>query len=131
MLPTNKQARKDLPIGTGVLDYFPLALAEVARVSKIGNDQHNPGEPLHWNRAKSQDESDAMIRHYMERYEVDEDGSLHAAKMAWRALAFLQKLCEDRATVGQVIPCNEPKQHPYGCEHGFKNSALQSGDRGR
>ena len=40
-LPTDAKERKNLPIASGVLDYFPKALAEVARVSKVGNDQHN------------------------------------------------------------------------------------------
>lgn len=95
-LTTDKQERKNIPIGTGVLDYFPDALAEIAKVSKVGNDQHNPGQPLHWAKEKSTDESDAMIRHYLERYDTDIDGTLHAAKMAWRALAFLQRLCDER-----------------------------------
>jgi len=94
MITTDREERKNLPVGTGVLDYFPLALLEVARVSKIGNDQHNPGQPLHWARGKSTDESDAMMRHFLERYTKDDDGTYHAAKMAWRALAFLQKLLE-------------------------------------
>ena len=32
-LSTDKQERKDTPIATGVLDYFPLALAAVAKVT--------------------------------------------------------------------------------------------------
>ena len=94
LLPTDAKERKNLPIGTGVLDYFPKALAEVARVSKVGNDQHNPGEPLHWDRSKSTDESDALIRHFLERDKKDTDGTYHAAKLAWRALAYLEKLLE-------------------------------------
>jgi len=43
ILPTDKQVRKETPIARGVLDYFPLAIAEVARVSYVGNQQHNPG----------------------------------------------------------------------------------------
>src|ERR1051326_7627540 len=45
-LPTDAQARKALPIVRGVLDYFPDALLAVAEVSRIGNEQHNPGEPM-------------------------------------------------------------------------------------
>ena len=101
-LPTDPQERKNLPIGTGVLDYFPKALAEVARVSKIGNDQHNPGEPLHWAREKSTDESDCMIRHYLERTKKDTDGTYHAAKMAWRSLAYLEKLIEEEVNNATV-----------------------------
>lgn len=91
-LPTDYQERKQTPIASGVLDYFPNAIAEVAKVSFVGNQQHNPGEPLHWAREKSTDESDAQIRHFMQRFERDTDGTLHAAKAAWRSLAFLERL---------------------------------------
>ncbi len=94
-LPVDAAERKDGPIASGVLDYFPDAIAEIAKVSKIGNDQHNPGSPLHWDRAKSQDEADALIRHFMERGSNDADGQRHSAKMAWRALALLQKEIEN------------------------------------
>ncbi len=50
MLPVDAKARKNIPMVTGCLDYFPNALAAVAEVSRAGNDQHNPGEPLHWAR---------------------------------------------------------------------------------
>lgn len=93
-LPTDAQDRKNVPIATGVIDYFPDALAAVAACSKKGNDQHNPGQPLHWDRAKSTDESDALIRHFLERGTVDTDGIRHSAKVAWRALALLQKEIE-------------------------------------
>lgn len=87
-------ARKQRPIATGVLDYFPDALAEVAFVSFKGNEQHNPGEALHWAKEKSQDEEDASMRHIADRFKKDSDGTYHAAKAAWRMLAFLQKLIE-------------------------------------
>jgi hypothetical protein len=86
--------RKALPVGTGVLDYFPKALMAVAHCSKVGNDQHNAGEPLHWAREKSGDESDALIRHFLDRGTMDTDGVLHSAKVAWRALAMLEKELE-------------------------------------
>jgi hypothetical protein len=95
-LPSDYAERKNLPIGTGVLDYFPDALAEVCKASVAGNKQHLNGQPLHWDRTKSTDESDAMIRHFLERDKIDADGILHAGKMAWRALAYCQKLIEKR-----------------------------------
>ena len=99
-LPTDPKARKAVPIATGVLDYFPNAIAAVAECSRVGNDQHNPGMPLHWDRAKSKDESDALIRHFMERGTIDGDGIRHSAKVAWRALALLEKEIEnDRAVL--------------------------------
>lgn len=94
MFPTDPVARKAVPLCTGVLDYFPDALAAVAGCSQAGNDQHNPGEPLHWARAKSGDEADALLRHLTERGTIDTDGIRHSAKVAWRALAMLQKELE-------------------------------------
>lgn len=94
-LPSDKQERKNTPITSGVLDYFPDAIAEVARVSKAGNDQHNPGQPLHWVRGKSTDHADCIVRHLMDRGTMDEDGQRHSAKIAWRALALLQQELED------------------------------------
>ena len=89
-LPDDAKARKQLPIATGVLDYFPDAIAAVAYVSYVGNEQHNPGEPLHWVRGKSMDQDDTMIRHFLQRGGIDKDGVRHTAKMVWRALAILQ-----------------------------------------
>ena len=94
MLPTKAKVRKTYPIATGVIDYFPDALAEIANVSFIGNEQHNPGTHLHWDRSKSTDEADALIRHFVQRGSLDTDGVRHSAKMAWRALALLQKELE-------------------------------------
>ena len=100
-IPTDAQTRKNHPVATGVIDYFPLALFTIAEVSKVGNDQHNPGQPLHWNRSKSTDESDALMRHFLERGTLDTDGIRHTAKMAWRALAMLQKELEAEQQLSQ------------------------------
>src|SRR5690606_41048131 len=93
-LPTDPAARKAVPLATGVLDYFPDALIAVAECSRAGNDQHNPGKPLHWDRSKSGDEADALVRHLMDRGTIDTDGIRHSAKDACRALALLQKELE-------------------------------------
>lgn len=93
-LSTHPQERKQTPIATGCVDYFPDALAAVAAVSFVGNEQHNPGTPLHWDRSKSGDEADALMRHFVERGTLDADGARHTAKVAWRALAMLQKEIE-------------------------------------
>ena len=90
LLPTDAKERKKIPLASGVLDYFESALIEVAKVSYTGNEQHNPGENLHWARGKSQDQADTMLRHFVERGKMDADGTRHSAKMAWRALAILQ-----------------------------------------
>lgn len=97
-LPDSATERKQFPVASGVLDYFPDALAAISRISWAGNEQHNPGQPLHWARSKSSDEADAMMRHFLMRGSVDNDGMRHTAKMAWRALALLQKEMEAEAT---------------------------------
>lgn len=100
-LPFNANDRKQYPIVTGVLDYFPDAIAEVAYVSFVGNQQHNPGQPLHWDRSKSTDQEDCIGRHTLQRGTLDTDGCRHSAKRAWRALAALQLEIEaDRAKEG-------------------------------
>ena len=85
--------RKDMPVFSGVLKYFPDALKEVSRCSKAGNDQHHAEKPLHWDMSKSKDEYDAMIRHLLDHEEnpVDDDGILHLTKTCWRALAGLER----------------------------------------
>lgn len=93
-LPATAAERKTVPMCTGLLDYFPDALAAVAHVSYIGNMQHNPGEALHWARGKSTDEADTVVRHILQRGELDIDGVRHTAKAAWRVLALLQKELE-------------------------------------
>lgn len=100
-LPTESKARKDTPICTGVLDYFPKALAEVARLSKAGNDKHNPGQPLHWSRGKSTDHADCIVRHMLDRGTVDEFGFLHEVSIAWRALAQLEIAIEKARAEGR------------------------------
>lgn len=90
LLTTDKAARKQMPIARGVVDYFPRALAAVAHVSFKANEQHNPGEPMHWDKTKSTDHADCIARHLIERGAVDDDGLRHSAKLAWRALALLE-----------------------------------------
>ena len=90
LLPTDAKERKRIPLSSGVFDYFPSALIEIAKVSQAGNDQHNPGERLHWSRGKSADHEDTMQRHFSERGKIDTDGTRHSAKAAWRMLAILQ-----------------------------------------
>lgn len=86
--------RKGTPIASGFVDYFPDAMAEVARCSLAGNRQHMPGEPLHWDKSKSTDEADALMRHFLDRGTRDTDGQRHSAKVAWRAMALLQREIE-------------------------------------
>ena len=88
------QERKETPIYNGLLMYFPEACKAVAQCSFIANEQHNPGTKMHWDRAKSGDELDALSRHLIEAGTMDDDGIRHSTKVAWRALANLQKEIE-------------------------------------
>jgi len=86
--------RKEYPLFSGLLKYFPDALVEVAYVSFMGNKQHHPDKPLHWDKSKSTDEPDALMRHLLDAGTLDTDGVRHSAKVAWRALALLQREIE-------------------------------------
>lgn len=90
-----KYTRKQTPIFTGVLKYFPDAIRELAKCSYAGQQQHNPDKPLAWDRSKSGDELDALARHLLEVGTIDSDGIRHSTKVAWRALANLQKEIEN------------------------------------
>jgi len=89
-LPTDKQARKETPLYSGLLMYFPKACAAVAQLSYAANEQHNPGEPMYWAREKSNDHPDCLMRHLIEAGTTDDDGQPHTAKVAWRAMAMLE-----------------------------------------
>lgn len=98
-LPLDAVKRKAIPIHSGFIKYFPRAMAAVAELSRVGNDQHNPGTPLHWDRSKSGDELDALTRHLLEAGTMDTDGVRHSTKLAWRAMANLEKELEAAADV--------------------------------
>lgn len=135
MLPTDNAARKALPLWTGVVQYFPDALLAVAAVSKAGNDQHNPGEPLHWAREKSTDQMNTAARHMLDHSTGtvrDTDGTWHLAKAAWRLLAELQLAIE--ATGGDVFAAKPRPAHDgeIGCAsvgRGGKRGVKWSCDR--
>ena len=92
---TIAQQRKECPIYSGFLMYFPLAVRAVAELSFKANEQHNPGTKMHWDRSKSGDEHDALMRHLMDAGTIDTDGQLHSTKVAWRAMAALEKELEN------------------------------------
>lgn len=105
-LPTDKNLRKNAPIARGVLDYFPKAMAAVAELSRIGNDQHNPGQPMHWAREKSTDHADCILRHMIDRGTIDTDKVRHSTKVAWRALAQLEVELEEAEAAEKVEVSN-------------------------
>ncbi|HEY7680676.1 MAG TPA: hypothetical protein VIC04_09190, partial [Terriglobia bacterium] len=56
-----------------------------------------------------QDEADALLRHFIERGTLDTDGIRHSAKVAWRALALLQKEIEAE----RVAEAAKPRYQGY------------------
>lgn len=93
--PQTSADRKEHPVYAGFVQYFPAAMFLVARLSKKGNDKHNPGQPLHHNRSKSVDHGDCLVRHQTDVGTIDPDSNMdHAVEVAWRAMAQLQELAE-------------------------------------
>ena len=84
-LPTDPTTRKQYPMFSGLIQYFPKACAAVSHQSWVGNQQHHPDKPLHWDRNKSPDHADCVIRHMTEGDWV---------AVAWRAMANLEEQIE-------------------------------------
>ena len=87
------------PIFRGLISYFPRAATAVAQVSGFGANKYA------WNGWEQVDDginrySDAMVRHLMREGEgevLDSDsGLLHAAHVAWGALARLELILRER-----------------------------------
>ena len=93
MLPTDSKERKEIPLFSGLFKFFPRALAAVAHRSFVGSKQHHPDKDVWWDRSKSGDELDAMLRHML-----DEDWDA----VAWRALANLEKKLEIEAAMQEL-----------------------------
>lgn len=88
--------RKEAPVYGGFTNYFPDAMVAVAAHSKVANDKHNPGEPLHWSKGKSNDHADCVARHLLDVGRIDpETGKSHTIALAWRAMALLQTELEN------------------------------------
>lgn len=93
-LPDDAKARTEYPMAEGLLDYFPNALAEVSKLSFLATQQHHPEAGMHWDRGKSTEHADKIIRHLVDRGKLDDKGLRHSAMVAWRALALLQEELE-------------------------------------
>jgi hypothetical protein len=90
----SSEERKLYPVEAGFNDYFRDAIYRVARVSYEGNHKHNPGEPTHWARGKSDDHGDCAARHML-----CGDDEEHLANAAWRIMAKLQLFLEKKYNI--------------------------------
>ena len=104
-LPTDSKTRKEIPVYSGFIKYFPDATAAVAQCSFIANEQHSPGEEMHWAKDKSKDELDALMRHMIDdtMEDRDEEGIMHAVKLAWRGMANLQRLADSGVDIFAIV----------------------------
>lgn len=85
LLPEDSAERKTIPLFSVLFGYFPAAMVALTKHSYASNEKHNPGEELHWSRAKSDDHADAALRHLVEGDHVG---------LLWRAAALLQMQLE-------------------------------------
>lgn len=105
-LPDDYHERKKWELWTFLTEYFPDAFLAVVDVAIKGNDQHNPGQPLHWARGKSADQKNTAIRHMWDhRFSgpKDKDGAYHLAKAIWRLSAELQLVIEAEKKEDEVV----------------------------
>lgn len=96
-LPTDSTERKRWPLYSGLLAYFPAALAQVAHHSFLGNEKHNPGLPLQHARGVSGDHQDCIMRHLVDAMEHPAGSAQRVEELralCWRGLALLQEESE-------------------------------------
>lgn len=147
-LPTENKGRKAIPLYAFLTGYFPDAIVELVRVAVAGNEQHNPGEPLHWARGKSMDQLNTAMRHLFDHgqgatYDTEPDAvlaaidfegrgyrTMHLAKAAWRLLAEIQLLCEARAAL-DLMSLDAPTPPYVGLQETPPPPAVYTGERPR
>ena len=96
ILPDDPAVRSEYPLAEGLFFYFPAALCEVARWSKVGGAKYNgEGGSLRWIREVSVDHENKILRHLLDARQVDEHGFVEAVALAWRALALCQTILEE------------------------------------
>jgi Domain of unknown function (DUF5664) len=88
-----------LPVVQGFMQYFPRAIEAVTLVSKYGTTKYNKGRfPTSWKQVPDgfNRYTDALGRHMVEEHKGNtychESGLLHAAQVAWNAMARLELL---------------------------------------
>lgn len=118
-LPSEDRLRKQVRAFMGFVKYFPDAIAMCAILSKVANDQHNPGQPMHWAKEKSTEELDSLMNHLIDiaskgELSQDADGIYDAVKVFWRAGANLQRLADKHGA--EVLIANMLKERTDGTE---------------
>jgi hypothetical protein len=101
------RTKKDM-LASGVLDYFPNALAAIGRHSRRGNEKYPPADgstDLRWSFDVSTEHADAILSHLSHRGTIDEEfQDSHTVGAAWRALALLEtELIAQGAPPGRAV----------------------------
>ena len=78
--------RKAVPLAL-VFEYFPNAIIALAQVIASGQAQHGTEG---WDKTKSNDHANTLLRHFLQRGTSEKDGTRHSAKVFWRAGAALE-----------------------------------------
>lgn len=87
LLDDMTDAERKTVLLASLFDYFPDALIEAAQVIHDGQVQHNT---TGWDRTKSNDHRNTLLRHFLQGGTVDKDGRRHSAKVVVRGLMELQ-----------------------------------------
>ncbi len=56
--------------------------------------EHHPDQPMHWDRSKSTDHRNKIMRNLVDCGKFDDKNQRHSAMVAWRAMANLQEELE-------------------------------------
>jgi hypothetical protein len=82
IFPEDDEERQKYAVGTFICEFFPHAIAELARFSYDMQQKHNPGAPMGWAKEKSVGDGNQIFRHQM-------DGEFR--EVAWRGLEQLER----------------------------------------
>jgi hypothetical protein len=82
IFPDDDTERQKYAVGTFICEFFPHAIAELARFSYDMQQKHNPDAPMGWARDKSVGDGNQIFRHQM-------DGEFR--EVAWRGLEQLER----------------------------------------
>lgn len=96
------------PVMTGVFLRFPRAMYEIARTSAFSAKKYNkPAGSMDYLGLPAETRTDALGRHLLEELlegpVAAEGGILHAAQVAWNALARLERLCVDAENKAEAV----------------------------
>ena len=94
VLPDVSSTREQYPLWDGLFAYFPAALCEVARWSRVGGAKYNQSK-LRWVREVSTDHKNKILRHLLDAEKKVDGDFYEATALAWRSLALLQELLEN------------------------------------